>query len=334
MSAEVLEWREKLADTRNKFADIDADHNGRVLLTSDGLSNGYLKNGFLQLLGKESIPKDLKALVLMDSSRFRAETKESFTDNLESLGWPKENIDSINLIDKDFIPAKGKVEYTAMVEEAKGLYDMLMKGESPKEKPQIVYKLRQESERLNTVHKAELDAFLAKLETYDLICGNGGDVVIANFALMINPQVTKKMKELIRSGKTAYMGRSAGSMVATKTMRLSGEVTDDFATIFLGDDDGTDSIEGAEGGLCVFHAPIAFRPHYTDKQWGNKVKAENADTTDEGGVVFVPVKNGEGILLTVDENKMERLQAVIRRNSIVDEMDHILNYLPRADLGP
>ena len=98
--------------------------------------------------------------------------------------------------------------------------------------------MRKESLRLNDVHKKELSDFLAKLATYDLICGNGGDVVISNFALKINPQVTRKMKELIRSGRTAYMGRSAGSMVATKTMRLSGEVTDDFAAIFLGNREG------------------------------------------------------------------------------------------------
>ena len=163
--------------------------------------------------------------------------------------------------------------------------------------------------------------------------------MIANFALTINPQVAARMKELIRSGRTAYMGRSAGSMVATKTMRLSGEVTDDFAAIFLGNREETGTAEdggtteGAEGGLCVFSAPIAFRPHYTDAAWGDKVRAENEDTTDEGGIVFVPVKNGEGILLTV-ENGKERCQAVIRRNSIVDEVDHILNYLPRANLGP
>ena len=110
-SEEAKKWREKLAGTRQKFANISADHKGSVLLTSDGLSNGYLKNAFLMLLGRESIPTDMKALVLMDSSRFRSETKESFTENLVSLGWPEENIDSLNLIDKGFIPSADKEKY-------------------------------------------------------------------------------------------------------------------------------------------------------------------------------------------------------------------------------
>ena len=31
----------------------------------------------------------------------------------------------------------------------------------------------------------------------------------------------------------------------------------------------------------------------------SKVHAENEDTTDEGGCVFIPVKNGEGIIMQV-----------------------------------
>ena len=158
--------------------------------------------------------------------------------------------------------------------------------------------------------------------------------MIANFAYIINPQVTAKIKALVRSGRTAYMGRSAGSMCASKTMRLSGEVTEDFATNFLGDTADTDAVEGAEGSLCFFQTPIAFRPHYTDAAWGDKVKAENADTSDEGGIVFVPVKNGEGILLSVDADENERCLAVTRRDTIINELDHVLNYMPRADLPP
>jgi hypothetical protein len=59
------------------------------------------------------------------------------------------------------------------------------------------------------------------------------------------------------------------------------------------------------------------------------VKAENEDTTDEDGVVFVPVKNGEGIIMEVDRRGKENFRAVIRQNTIIDEMEHVLNYLRR-----
>ena len=76
------------------------------------------------------------------------------------------------------------------------------------------------------------------------------------------------------------------------------QVTPGFLKSFLGGD--------PKGELQVFKAPIAFRPHYDDKAWGTKVKAENEDTTDEDGVVFVPVKNGEGIIMEVTHRKYPR----------------------------
>ena len=39
--------------------------------------------------------------------------------------------------------------------------------------------------------------------------------------------------------------------------------------------------------------------HVFDYVFETEVKAENEDTTDEDGVVFVPVKNGEGIIMEV-----------------------------------
>jgi cyanophycinase-like exopeptidase len=327
--ARVSGWFGEVADKRQGISGFEADHDARILLTSDGLSNNYLIQAFLGLFATRSIPKDRKALVLMDSSIFRDPSKkaESFKDQLLSFGWPEENIDCVNLIDKAFIPAEAKDRYNGMVAEAKLLYDRLNAGEKLKgDDPGPVAKMREESLRLNREHSKALEEYLLHLETYDVILGNGGDVVIANFALKINPQVLGKIKSLIRSGKTAYVGRSAGSMVASKTMRLSGEVTDDFMQAFLGGD--------PKGELQVFGAPIAFRPHYDDKTWGQKVHDENVDTTDEDGCVFVPVKNGEGIIMQVDRKGKEDFRAVIRQNTIIDEMEHVLNYLPRADISP
>ena len=42
---------------------FEADHDARILLTSDGLSNNYLIQAFLGLFATRSIPKDRKALV-------------------------------------------------------------------------------------------------------------------------------------------------------------------------------------------------------------------------------------------------------------------------------
>ena len=44
-------------------------------------------------------------------------------------------------------------------------------------------------------------AFVHDIGTYDVIMGNGGDVVIANFALRVNPEVTSRIIDLIKSGK-------------------------------------------------------------------------------------------------------------------------------------
>ena len=108
-------------------------------------------------------------------------------------------------------------------------------------------------------------------------------------------------------------------MVACQSIRMSSEVTPSFGHAFLNDD--------LRGELHTFATPIAFRPHYNDSAWGDKVHEAN-EHPDHADLTFIPVKNGEAVMLSVTEKHYEEFRAVVRRNTIDDEVEHLLHYMP------
>merc|ERR1719265_1048253 len=142
---------------------------------------------------------------------------------------------------------------------------------------------------------------------------------------------------MISGGEVVYSGRSAGSMVATVSIELSGEVTPGFLEHFLQGD--------PKGELRVLGANIAFRPHYKDDAWADKVHEKNTSVEavsrmGEPGsrTLFLPVKDVEGMLVRMrrpkgrPDTKVETFEAVVRRDTIIDEKEHILNFLPRSSV--
>jgi len=149
-----------------------------------------------------------------------------------------------------------------------------------------------ESTRLDELYAAEANAWARDLiRTNDVLIGNGGDPVTFNMVHACNRRVSDALVSGVRAGEIVYVGRSAGTIVASKSIEMSSftrpECIKHFAVRPSGDarsqhhDASTDlSGEGVAlsmlGAFPLLRTALAVRPHFTVEEWGAAVRAKNS----------------------------------------------------------
>lgn len=288
---------------------------------ADPEANSKLKTKY------SSILRGLKVLVLSEAAFFMdpdvvaeyyEKHKDAFfhlslsfpPDKIGGFGLPPENITHVTLWEKPWIMTGGACGYAPGVATRAGMdvcgddvkpylellakvetrYKELKCGTAPKdEEPQLASLLFAESARLNDKYGAQTDEWLRKaVAENDLIINNGGDVVIGNLSHQINRRVSDAIIAAVRSGDVMYVGRSAGTMVAMKSIECSKEVDEvwlshlsctesyakssQYSAVDL-DDVGTDV--NVTGALLLCKSALAMRPHFVAKAFSDQVLAMN-----------------------------------------------------------
>ena len=113
---------------------------------------------------------------------------------------------SLSILDKSHIEEKHLAVYNEILQEARDVHASVVGGFKTPDfvDNQIVERLRLESTRLGSQFREQNRKFLQSFERYDVVLVNGGDPVIANFALKTNPLVLAKLRELLRSGRVRF----------------------------------------------------------------------------------------------------------------------------------
>ena len=175
-------------------------------------------------------------------------------DAIGGFGIPEGNITHVTLWEKPWIVKGGACGHAPGVATRAGLdfceddvkpyfellakvetrYKELKAGTAPKdEKPQLASLLFAESSRLNDKYGAQADDWLRKaVAENDLIIHNGGDVVMGNLSHQVNRRVADGIIAAVRAGEIMYVGRSAGTMVAMKSIECSKEVDGEWLAHF------------------------------------------------------------------------------------------------------
>merc|ERR1712110_201435 len=145
-----------------------------------------------------------------------------------------------------------------------------------------------ESKRLNDAYATQAEAWVSRMVSeHDVIIHNGGDVVMANLSHQCNRRVSDAIASAVRRGNILYMSRSAGTMVAAKTVEMSFEVEPIWLTHFSHpaalresphysgldlDEEGVKT--KVLGGMPVIKSSIAMRPHFDMKSYASDVHAK------------------------------------------------------------
>lgn len=145
------------------------------------------------------------------------------------------------------------------------------------------------SARLNDKYRSALDKWCQEyIAKADVICGQGGDVVMLNFAFQANQPIAKSIIQAVRSGNSIYIGQSAGGMVMAQTIELTKEIKPGWLDAFTvdpvylkreglftaNDMDGEGTHANVLGALPLIDAPMAFRPHHKPA-WEEEVQKRN-----------------------------------------------------------
>jgi len=171
------------------------------------------------------------------------------------------------------------------------------------------------SSALNSKYKDALDRWCAEyIDDADFICGQGGEVVMLNMAWQCNQDVAARLVSAVRDNKTVYLGLSASSMVAAKSMEMTGEIEPGWIEAFSAnskylhrgnfdatDLDGDGTAVNVLGALPLFESPLAMRPHYSEA-WEAEVLRKNleaeAECEKEAGIEIddeVVAKSNDGV---------------------------------------
>jgi hypothetical protein len=122
----------------------------------------------------------------------------------------------------------------------------------------------------------------------DLICGQGGEVVLLNMAWGCNQILASRLATSVLKNNVVYIGMSASTMVTAQSIEMSNEVQPGWIEAFAVDqkfllrnqnfllrdlnEEGTPVC--MLGTLPLFQSPFAIRPHYT-AAWEEKVLEMN-----------------------------------------------------------
>merc|ERR1712232_1232174 len=157
------------------------------------------------------------------------------------------------------------------------------------------------STALNEKYKDALDKWCTEnIDTADIIVGQGGEVVMLNMAWQCNQAVASRLVNTVRANGPVYAGLSASTMVAAKSMEMTGEIQPGWIEAFAADqkylsrkhfDENDLDGDGTQlqhlGSLPLLEAPIAMRPHYTPS-WEEEVLRMNLiaekEFEDEQGI--------------------------------------------------
>jgi hypothetical protein len=105
------------------------------------------------------------------------------------------------------VSAAQKARYFAALASTQVVVDAVRAGHSvatPKPGESVANELAKISRKLDRTHKAALDAWCERaFDEYDIICGQGGDVVMLNLALQTNQPYTARMVKAIHTGKVS-----------------------------------------------------------------------------------------------------------------------------------
>ncbi|CAK0839210.1 unnamed protein product [Prorocentrum cordatum] len=98
-------------------------------------------------------------------------------------------------------------------------------------------------------------------------------------AWQCNQDFAGRLVDAVESNKAVYLGLSASSMVAAKSMEMTGEIELGWIEAFAAhpkhlsrkhfdknDLDGDGTVLNVLGALPLFKSPLAMRPHYS-KAW-------------------------------------------------------------------
>jgi len=150
------------------------------------------------------------------------------------------------------------------------------------------------STKLNEKYKDALDKWCTEnIDTADIIVGQGGEVVMLNMAWQCNQAVASRLVNAVRANGPVYAGLSASTMVAAKSMEMTGEIQPGWIEAFAADKkylcktqfdvndlDGDGIKANVLGALPLLEAPIAMRPHYTPA-WEEQVLQKNIPAEKE-----------------------------------------------------
>jgi len=144
------------------------------------------------------------------------------------------------------------------------------------------------STKLNSKYQDAVDKWCEQhIDKADVVVGQGGEVVMLNMAWQCNQIIAERLVDAVRSNKCVYAGLSAATMVAAKSMEMTGEIQPGWIEAFACDskhltrkhfdandldNDGTATKH--LGALPLVKAPLAIRPHYS-KDWEDEVLEKN-----------------------------------------------------------
>jgi len=239
------------------------------------------------------------------------------------FGIPPENINMVQLLEKPWLfnrpfrdanmreatpnvaelDPKDQEEYYAALKLTQDAYDALKEKEPqvgagqaggnlpgcPTNGLSCADNLAEISIKLNDKYEAAMEKWCVEnIDTADLIVGQGGEVVMLNMAWQCNQKIASRLVNAVRNNRAIYAGLSASTMVAAKSMEMTGEIQPGWIEAFACDakylsrsncfkakDLNAEGINlNVLGALPLFEAPIAMRPHYSSS-WEAQVLEKN-----------------------------------------------------------
>jgi len=231
----------------------------------------------------------------------------------ETMGFDRANITTIQVLEKPWLfdrpgddgmyapqspgvphEAEEEAEYYEKLARTQEAYDGLKRD--PPAMPLLsanglncADELAAVSVRLDTKYHEALKAWADKtFADVDIVCGQGGEVVLLNMTYQLNRAFCKELVGAVHANKVLYISVSAGTMVTAKSMEMTGEIKPGWIEAFACDEkyiamEGLYSqkrlnMEGIDshvyGALPLFASPIALRPHYTPA-WEAEVARKN-----------------------------------------------------------
>jgi len=128
---------------------------------------------------------------------------------------------------------------------------------------------------------------------FDVIVGQGGDVVMQNLCYEINQPFVHALVDAVRSNKVFFATMSAHTMVCAKSIELTTEILPGELAALAVDKKHLDHTlfntndlddEGVQtqvmGALRLFNTPFAMRPHY-NPSWHDALLKKNLEAEQE-----------------------------------------------------
>ena len=239
---------------------------------------------------------------------------------VEECGFKRENIITVQILNKPWLfnrpgddgmhhaqapnvsalaPAD-EAEYTAALMKTRHAFEALTAGATSvppyptNGNMNCADVLAKASLKLDDKYAAAHVAWCEKtFDEVDIVCGQGGNVVMTNMAYQVNQPFAKALVAAVRTNRALYVSHSAGTMVTAKSMEMTGEITPGVLEAFAVNKKYLpvvmfNAVDLSEGGIAnsvlgalpLFKTPFAMRPHYSEA-WVAKVREHNQMARDE-----------------------------------------------------